>query len=125
MKIQIREYIAFIKDFTVRSNIMSKNFFIVVPYDPALIGRGKGIGGTLNALLPNSKAGNQSNTLTDEQFEEYRGQLEQRVSVIEQGLVRTGVRIVALGTEEIIELFYKLFNPGELEKPLQVTQVAK
>jgi hypothetical protein len=37
MKIQIREYIAFIKDFTERANIMTKNFFIVVPYDPALI----------------------------------------------------------------------------------------
>src|SRR3990167_458524 len=30
MKIQIREYIAFIKDFTQRANIMTKNFFIVV-----------------------------------------------------------------------------------------------
>jgi len=39
MKIQIREYIAFIKDFTERANIMTKNFFIVVPYDPALIAR--------------------------------------------------------------------------------------
>jgi hypothetical protein len=47
------------------------------------------------------------------------------VSVIEQGLVRTGVRVVGLGTEEVIELFYKLFNPGELEKPLQVTQIGK
>jgi hypothetical protein len=25
----------------------------------------------------------------------------------------------------VIELFYKLFNPGELEKPLQVTQIAQ
>jgi hypothetical protein len=123
MKIQIREYIAFIKDFTERSNIMTKNFFIVVPYEPAIIGRGKGIGGTLNALLPSSKT-TSGMALTDEQFEEYRVQLEQRISVIEQGLVRTGVRVVSLGTEEIIELFYKLFNPGELEKPLQVTQVA-
>lgn len=123
MKIQIREYIAFIKDFTARSNIMSKNFFIVVPYDPALVGRGKGVSGAFNALLPSKNTG--SNVLTDEQFEEYRVQLEQRISVIEQGLVRTGVRIASLGTEEIIELFYKLFNPGELEKPLQVTQVAQ
>jgi type IV secretory pathway VirB4 component len=122
MKIQIREYIAFIKDFTARSNIMSKNFFIVVPYDPALVARGKGLGGALGALLPNNAGGTAS--LTNEQFEEYRIQIEQRMSVIEQGLVRTGVRVVTLGTEEIIELFYKLFNPGELEKPLQVTQVA-
>ena len=41
----------------------------------------------------------------------------------EKGLVRTGVRVVKLGTEEVIELFYKLFNPGELEKPLQVTNL--
>jgi hypothetical protein len=122
MKIQIREYIAFIKDFTARSNIMSKNFFIVVPYDPALVARGKGLSGALGALLP--AGGGASASLTNEQFEEYRVQLEQRISVIEQGLVRTGVRVVTLGTEEIIELFYKLFNPGELEKPLQVTQVA-
>jgi hypothetical protein len=45
------------------------------------------------------------------------------MAVVEQGLVRTGVRVVKLGTEEVIELFYKLFNPGELEKPLQVTQL--
>jgi len=121
MKIQIREYIAFIKDFTQRANIMSKNFFIVVPYDPAIISRGGGITGTLGSLI--SSGGSSSATLTNEQFEQYRTQLEERVSVIEQGLVRTGVRVVNLGTEEVIELFYKLFNPGELEKPLQVTNL--
>jgi hypothetical protein len=117
MRIQIREYMAFIKDFTERANIMSKNFFIVVPYDPALASRGGG----LSSILPGGSAS--SAAVTDEQFEQYRTQLEQRVSVIEQGLVRTGVRVVELGTEEVIELFYKLFNPGELEKPLQVTQI--
>lgn len=122
MKIQIREYIAFIKDFTERANIMTKNFFIVVPYDPAIIARG-GPAAALGSLFPQSSG--TSAALTDVQFEQYRTQLEQRISVIEQGLVRTGVRVVKLGTEEVIELFYKLFNPGELEKPLQVTQIAK
>lgn len=123
MKIQIREYIAFIKDFTSRSNIMSKNFFIVVPYDPALIARGVGIGTAIGALLTNKEAA--AAAVSDQQFEEYRTQLEQRVAVIEQGMVRTGVRVAPLGTEEVIELFYKLFNPGELEKPLQITQITK
>jgi hypothetical protein len=120
MKIQIREYMSFIKDFTERANIMTKNFFIVVPYDPALVNRS---GGMLANILPGGGGG--TTTLSDEQFEQYRTQLEQRASVIEQGLVRTGVRTVKLGTEEVIELFYKLFNPGELEKPLQVEQLAK
>jgi len=118
MKIQIREYMAFIKDFTERANIMTKNFFIVVPYDPALINRG---GGMLGSFLPGRSGG--ATALQDEVFEQYRTQLEQRSAVIEQGLVRTGVRVVKLGTEEVIELFYKLFNPGELEKPLQVTNL--
>ena len=120
MKIQIREYIAFIKDFTERANIMSKNFFIVVPYDPSLVARGAS--NLISTIIPKGNPG--SVEITDEQFEQYRTQMEQRLSVIEQGLVRTGVRSVVLGTEEVIELFYKLFNPGELEKPLQVTEIA-
>ena len=117
MRIQIREYIAFIKDFTERANIMSKNFFIVVPYDPAFAARGGGITSVFSGGTAATGA------VSDEQFEQYRTQLEQRISVVEQGLVRTGVRVVQLGTEEVIELFYKLFNPGELEKPLQITQM--
>ena len=49
-------------------------------------------------------------------FDEHRAQLAQRVSVVEQGLVRCGIRVAELGTEEIVELFYRLFNPGETEK---------
>ncbi len=121
MKIQIREYIAFIKDFTQRSDIMTKNFFIVIPYDPALITKSGGIAGALGSFIP----GSTSAAPSDEQFEEYRTQIEERLGVVEQGLVRTGVRIVPLGTEEVIELFYKLFNPGELEKPLQMSSVQR
>ena len=37
MKIQTREYIGFIKKFTETTSIMTKSFFVVVPYDPAMI----------------------------------------------------------------------------------------
>ena len=53
-------------------------------------------------------------------FEENQTQLEQRIAMVEQGLIRTGVRVVRLGTEELIELFYKIFNPGDLEKPIKL-----
>lgn len=117
MKIQIREYITFIKDFTERANIMAKSFFIIVPYDPSLAAKQ---GGVLGALFGKKKAIDRK--AETESFEQYRTQLEQRISVIEQGLVRTGVRVATLGTEEVIELYYKMFNPGELEKPIQLTQ---
>lgn len=116
LKTQIKEYIEFIKNFTEATNIMTKNFFVVVPYTPALIGNKTGIGG----VLPFNKNQKEQETNKLAQFEENRSQLEQRVSVVEEGLGRLGVRSVRLGTEEVVELFYKLFNPGETEKPIAI-----
>lgn len=118
MKIQVREYIDFVKGFTEGSSIMSKSFFVVIPYTPAAMSAGGG--GGLGSLFGGGKSGNDPRSSTD-RFEEYRTQLEQRISVISQGLSRTGVRVAQLGTEEVIELFYKLFNMGELDRPMQIT----
>ena len=63
----------------------------------------------------------QKGTLQEEasaSFEEKKMQLQQRISVVEQGLIRCGLRTAHLGSEEVIELFYKLFNPGETDKPI-------
>lgn len=117
MKIQVREYIEFIRNFTESTNIMTKHFFIVVPYTPAII-TGASAGGIISSLGFGGKK--KGATTNDAGFDENRSQLEERLSVVEQGLVRTGIRVVRLGTEEAIELFYKAFNPGETEKPIKV-----
>lgn len=112
MKIQIEQYMAFIKSFTESTNIMTKNFFIVVPYDAAIIKSG--------SKFP--FGGNEkSKADKEEDFEEKKNQLEQRMGVVEQGLVRCGVRVAKLGTDEVVELFYKIFNPGESEKPIKIS----
>jgi hypothetical protein len=111
MKIQVREYIDFVKGFTEGANIMTKSFFVVVPYSPPVLDNG-GLGGLIGSKKKRNAAEESS------LFEEHRSQLEQRVSVVQSGLARTGVRVVQLGTEEVIELFYKLFNIGELERPI-------
>jgi type IV secretory pathway VirB4 component len=115
MRVQIREYIEFIKSFTEAANIMTKHFFVVVPYDPPLIGEGSSSG----SVLPWNKKQKTAAEIT-KTFEEQVSQLEQRISVVQQGLVRCGVRTVQLGTEEVIELLYKLFNPGEHSKPVAI-----
>lgn len=118
MKIQVREYIEFIKTFVENTNIMSKSFFIVVPYDPVPVNLSNN---PLTKILPNKNRDKSPEESANEQFQEYRSQLEQRVAVIEQGLIRCGIRTAELGTEEVVELYYKLFNPGETEKPIQIT----
>ncbi len=110
MKVQIREYIQFIRTFTENTNIMTKSFFIVVPYSPAKINVGKGgIFSKKNKDLEKQKI---------ENFEENKSQLEQRLAIVEQGITRSGIRAARLGTEESIEIFYKLFNPGDVERPI-------
>lgn len=115
MRIQTREYIEFIKSFVAGANIMTKRFFVVVPYAQSFAAQGK------TAFL--SRGGKPTVQEATVNFEENRSQIEQRVSVVEQGLARTGVRVVSLGTEEIIELFYRLFNPGDLSKPISLTEI--
>ena len=115
MKIQTREYIDFIKTFVENSNIMTKSFFIVISYSPAPMNQNKN---PISNFL--KKKGANDKTIENNQFNEYRSQLEQRVGVVEQGLVRCGIRVAELGTEEVVELYYKIFNPGETEKPIQI-----
>ena len=115
LKLQTREYISFIKSFTESTSIMTKNFFIVVPYtQPSLQIKS----GMFKGLFGRSAEEKKSDKEID--FEEKRSQLDQRVGVIEQGLASCGVKTTPLGTEEVVELFYKVFNPGELEGKIQV-----
>lgn len=115
MRIQIREYIEFIKSFTEAANIMTKNFFVIVPYSPSALSL-SGSSSIASKFMPGAKqAGAEEANRT---FEEQVSQLEQRIAIVQQGLVRCGVRTVQLGTEEAIELLYKLFNPGEEGKPM-------
>lgn len=107
LKIQIHEYMGFITKFTEESNIMTKHFFISIPY----------FNQTTQAINPSSllsfsSDGNNAKK-TESDFESARIQLEQRTMTVIQGLSRFGVRAQRLGTEEVVELFYKLFNPGE------------
>jgi len=116
MRIQIREYIEFIRSFTEAANIMTKNFFVVVPYSPTIMRKSTGP----TSYLPSFGAKKENANGVDSAFEEHVSQLEQRISIVQQGLVRTGVRTVQLGTEEAIELLYKMFNPGEEGKPMPI-----
>lgn len=113
MRLQLREYIAFIRNFIDSSDIMTKMFYVVVPYAPSagasiknspfLGGRPSGVG-----------------IGTGDPFEEHRVQLEQRMALVVSGLASSGVRAVPLGTEEVIELLYRSFNLSELENPIHL-----
>lgn len=108
MRIQLREYMEFIRAFTEEVDVMSKNFFVVIPYTPAKLNLTKNITNLFskpqynNPVLPD-----------DNQFEEHRIQLEQRVGLVSEGLSRVGVRTITLQKDDLVELFYHLYNPED------------
>lgn len=125
LKIQISEYMEFVRAFVRAANIVSKNFYIVAPFTPPLFTTPKE---GVKSLMGIFGGGGQfrrggTKTLPQEKFDEYKNQLWQRADSVIQGLVRAGVRAVPLNTEELIELFYGFYNPGELEKgkPPEIT----
>ena len=109
LRVQTQEYIEFIRSFTEEVNVMRKSFFVVIPYIPPALNQKSSTIGKIFSFF------NKKQTVTDmtANFEEERTQLEQRVSVVEQGLSRLGLRVAQLGTQEVIEVLYKTFNPGE------------
>lgn len=111
LRIQLREYIEFIRSFTDQANIMTKSFYIVVPYAPH-VSAAKAV-----SLFGGKKETDASKANS---FEEDRAQLEQRLALVAGSLAGTGVRALRLGTEEVIELLYRSFNPGELENPIRL-----
>lgn len=117
LKIQIAEYVDFIKTFVDMTNIMSKTFYAVVPFTPPILESGGILGSVFSTLgLVKEKKAN-----TNDSFAEYKNQLWQRVDTVISGLQRFGVRSVPLNTEELIELFYGLYNPTEFERVAQKT----
>ena len=113
MRIQVREYIEFVKGFTDTTEIMTKLFYVVVPYTPSV-----GLKVAQSLSFPGKKKADAPSGTTDS-FEQDRVQLEQRMALVASGLSSSGIRAVALGTEEIIELLYRSFNVGQTESPIK------
>jgi type IV secretory pathway VirB4 component len=113
LRVQNYEYIKFVQSFVEQVDIMKKSFYVVIPYNPALVDST-----SVSSLIAGKKA---DSSLTIERFEEFRSQLQQRVSVVEQGLGRCGIRSLPLGTEELIELFYHTMNPSDITSSAPVT----
>ena len=100
LRIQTAEYKKFISDLLAQGIIMTKNFFVIVPFN--LIE----IPGIKKGIIP---------TLTEEQFQRAKSQILQRMEFVALGLKRCGLQTAPLNTSELIELFWGLYHPEEAE----------
>lgn len=107
LRLQIAEYKNFIKNLTEVSNIMSKYFYIVVPFHPVENKEG-GFFSKISSMFHPRQVIAEKRGMA----ETFKNQLWQRVDHIIAGLSGVGVKIVPLKTEELIELLYNSYNPS-------------
>lgn len=102
LRLQTSQYKDFIGELLQYASIMEKRFFVIVPFYPS------GVGIEKEGILKNLFSGKPQ---VDTTFETQKTELMARVDQIITGLTGIGVRVVALNTEELIELYYTVYNP--------------
>lgn len=107
----MEDYIYFIEDLVTQTNIMSKQFYIVIPfYDQ--IDAGKAFESSkrlLGGILGNKKQA--VVTINEQALEKAKSELTNRVQSVVNGLNQMDVRAIPLDTQELIELYYNSYNP--------------
>ncbi len=108
LKSQMAEYLDFIKELVDLGEIMTKKFYLVVPYNP-MGDKKRGFFARISSIFWAGTA----IRLKRERFENYREQLFKRVDNVVSALSSMGLRAVPLDTQSLIELLYNSYNPTE------------
>jgi len=122
LRAQIADYRSFIAELVSLGKIMSKHFFVVVPYDP-LSNKKKSFWARASEVFNPAMLVR----LKEERFNKRKKELDMRVRQIDNGLRGMNMEIVRLDTQSLIELFYSTYNPDiaftEYLAPLNNLQV--
>lgn len=105
LRIQTEEYVNFVRQLISVANIMTKRFYLVVSY--SAINKTSGLN-AFSGLFHKSPTGP---LLEQTMFDRYRAEVFNRANLIGGGLNRVGLKVSLLETQQLIELFYSIYNP--------------
>jgi hypothetical protein len=106
LRVQIADYRAFVQELVTLGQIMQKQFFVTVPYNP-LSDKQKGFFARLSeAFTPAMFV-----KLAGEKFNQRKQALDMRVEHMMGALGSMGLKAGRLDTQSLIELFYRVYNP--------------
>ena len=109
LKIQAAEYGKFVKEISTLANIMSKKFYVVIPFYVFEKPTGKGFLATIKNVFGGQGKAIQ---IDEAHLQTYRNQMAQRTELVFGGLAGLGVKIKTLRGQELMNVFYGLYNPG-------------
>lgn len=124
LRIQTADYRSFIQELIQMGQIMTKRFYVVVPYDPLSNNR-KSFWARFKEVLKPAL----SVRLKDERFKQRVEDLNMRLRQVFSGLQGMGLEVIQLDTQAVIELFYSSYNPdisfAEQLQPIEQLQIER
>ncbi len=116
LRIQMNEYVEYVARLVEYSSIMSKTFYVVIPYTTAPVK--ENFTGRLRKILNPAL----SIASREEDFEKAKLKLEERLNHVVGGLGTMGLRSFVLKTPELLELLYSSYN-FETASPLHAESI--
>lgn len=111
----MEDYIEFMTNIAMQTNIMDKRFYMVIPFIPAGLDAQKAVEASKNFLsnlfgaFQGSKE--QHVVINEADLEAAKAELRNRVQAALASLMQCGVQGLPLDTQELIELYYDAYNP--------------
>lgn len=107
------DYINFIDQLAAQTNIMDKHFYIAIPFFPRQdlqqpIASSKGLLSGAFKMFGNTST---HVVINENELEAAKTELRNRVQACMAGLQQCGIQGLPLDTQELIELYYDIYNP--------------
>ncbi|MFH1171382.1 MAG: hypothetical protein V1778_02490 [bacterium] len=107
LRLQTAEYRQYISELVELADLMSKRFYVVIPYSSQEKKNRGFLTKVRDLLSPTGVL-----RLKQDQFVQYKSELFKRVDFVMEGLAGVGgLKSVVLDTQGLIELFYATYNP--------------
>src|SRR3989338_9045442 len=119
LRVMSDEYVAYIKELVTLGDIMTKRFYVVIPYS-SLTDKRRGFWHRLSGIISIGK----TIALSRETFNKYKEALDARVDFVLSGLASMSIKAVRLDTQGLIELYYNAYNP-ELQETEKLAELDK
>lgn len=106
LKLQIKDYIANIKELISMGKIMNKSFYIAIPYNPLSDSHKNFMKSIAESFRPATTI-----KMEEKMFERYKKEITRRIETVLSSLGSMGLNSAVLDTQGLIELFYNSYNP--------------
>jgi hypothetical protein len=109
----MEDYLGYIENLAMQTNIMDKKFYVVIPYFPTVdvqkaLTQSKNFFSGLKSIF---RPQEHHVVINEQSLTAAKDELRNRVQAVLAGLQQCGIQGLPLDTQELIELYYDTYNP--------------